>query len=144
MNKTRSPTIGFVARSLASSSHGGSSRPPQARTSSCVFSVETPSEPRLSGLAPHPPAYWYRPVRLRNGRIAYVRSYIYWADPFYNDVWTHRYLEGALTMDVIERDTGRLVYRAQVIDTIGNNLEKYVTKSVDRAFKKFPVKELED
>lgn len=90
------------------------------------------------------PAYWYRPVRLRNGRIAYVRSYNYWADPFYNDVWTRRYLEGALTMDVIERDTGRLVYRAQVIDSIGNSLEKYVTKSVDRAFKKFPVKELED
>jgi hypothetical protein len=44
-------------------------------------------------------------------------------------------------MDVIARDTGRLVYRAQVNDEIGSSLEKYVTKSVDRAFKKFPVKE---
>jgi Domain of unknown function (DUF4136) len=87
------------------------------------------------------PSYWYRPVRLRSGRIVYLRSYNYWGDPFYDHVWTRRYLEGALTMDVVERDTGRLVYRAQVNDEIGDNLEKYVTKSVDRAFKKFPLKE---
>jgi uncharacterized protein DUF4136 len=87
------------------------------------------------------PSYWYRPVRLRSGRIVYVRSYNYWRDPFYDDVWTRRYLEGALTMDVVDRDTGRLVYRAQVNDEIGNNLDKYVRKSIDRAFKKFPVKE---
>ena len=89
------------------------------------------------------PLYWYRPVRLRNGRIGYVRSYNYWGDPFYDRVWTRRYLEGALTMDVVERETGRLVYRAQVNDEIGNNLDKYVTKSFDRAFKKFPIKERE-
>jgi hypothetical protein len=89
----------------------------------------------------HYPSYWYRPVRLRSGRIVYLRSYDYWSRPFYDDVWTRRYLEGALTVDVVERDTGRLVFRAQVNDEIGSNLEKYVTKSVDRAFKKFPVKE---
>ena len=89
----------------------------------------------------HFPTYWYRPVRLRDGRILYVRTYDYWRRPFYDDAWTRRYLEGALTVDVVERDTGRLVFRAQVNDEIGGNLDKYVAKSVDRAFKKFPVKE---
>lgn len=91
----------------------------------------------------HFPTYWYRPVRLRNGRIAYVRTYGYgyWNRPFYDDYWTRRYVEGALTIDVVDRDSGRLVYRAQVNDEIGNNLDKYISKSVDKAFKKFPVKE---
>jgi Domain of unknown function (DUF4136) len=88
----------------------------------------------------HYPTYWYRPVRLRSGRIVYFRSYSY--RPFYDDVWTRRYLEGTLTVDVVERDTGRLLYRAEVNNEVGDNLEKYVAKSVDRAFKKFPVKEL--
>ena len=92
----------------------------------------------------HYPTYWYRPVRLRNGRIVYLRSPSYWNGPFYDDVWTRRYLEGTLTVDVVDRDTGRLVYRAEVNNEIGDNLEKYVSKSMDRAFKKFPVKELED
>jgi hypothetical protein len=92
----------------------------------------------------HYPRVWYRPVRLRNGRIVYLRSYDYWSRPFYDDVWTRRFVEGALTVDVIERDTGRLVFRAQVNNEIGGNLEKYVTKSVDSAFKKFPVKERRD
>lgn len=87
------------------------------------------------------PVYSYRPVRLRNGRIAYLRTYGYWGRPYFDDVWTRRYLEGSLTIDVTERDTGRLVYRAQVNNEIGNNLDKHITKSVDRAFKKFPVKE---
>src|SRR5262245_43576783 len=59
----------------------------------------------------HFPTYWYRPVRLRSGRIVYLRSYNYWNSPFYDDVWTRRYLEGTLTVDVVERDTGRLLYR---------------------------------
>jgi Domain of unknown function (DUF4136) len=87
------------------------------------------------------PVYSYRPVRLRNGRIAYLRTYGYWGRPYFDDVWTRRYLEGSLTIDVTERDSGRLVYRAQVNNEIGNNLDKHITKSVDRAFKKFPVKE---
>ena len=91
----------------------------------------------------HFPTYSYRPVRLRNGRIAYVRTYGYgyWGRPFYDDVWTRRYLEGALTIDVVDRETSRLVYRAQVNNEIGDNLDKYIAKSVDKAFKKFPVKE---
>jgi hypothetical protein len=76
------------------------------------------------------PVYSYRPVR-----------YGYWGRPYFDDVWTRRYLEGSLTIDVTERDTGRLLYRAQVNNEIGNNLDKHITKSVDRAFKKFPVKE---
>jgi hypothetical protein len=92
----------------------------------------------------HFPTFWYRPVRLRNGRVAYVRSYDYWRRPFYDDVWTRRYVEGALTMDIVERDTGRLVFRARVTEEIGSNPEKYVAKAVDRAFKKFPVKERRD
>ena len=90
----------------------------------------------------HYPTYWYRPVRLQNGRIAYVRSYSYRNRPFYDDVWTRRYLEGTVTVDVVERDSGRLLYRAEVNNEVGDNPEKYVAKSVDRAFKKFPVKEL--
>jgi hypothetical protein len=90
--------------------------------------------------APH---YYYRPVRYR-GRIVYVRTASYWPTSHYNDVWTRRYLEGALTIDVIERDSGRLLYRAQVNDEIGSDLDKHIAKSVDRAFKKFPVKELDN
>ena len=33
------------------------------------------------------------------------------------------------------------MYRAQVNNEIGDNLDKYIAKSVDQAFKKFPVKE---
>ena len=100
------------------------------------------TEVRSSGFN-HFPTFYYRPVRLRNGRVAYLRTYGYgyWNHPFYDDVWTRRYLEGALTIDVVDRDTGRLVYRAQVNDEIGGNLDKYIAKSVDKAFKKFPVKE---
>ncbi|HEX7779045.1 MAG TPA: DUF4136 domain-containing protein [Vicinamibacterales bacterium] len=87
------------------------------------------------------PQYWYRPFRLRSGRIVYLRTYDSWSRPFYDDVWTRRYLEGALTVDVVERETGRLVFRAQVNREVGSDLEKYVAKSVDRAFKEFPVKE---
>ena len=87
------------------------------------------------------PTYSYRPFRLRNGRIVFLRTYDSWSRPFYDDVWTRRYLEGALTVDVVERETGRLVFRAQVNREVGGDLEKYVAKSVDRAFKEFPVKE---
>ena len=45
-------------------------------------------------------------------------------------------------MDVIERNTGALVYRARVTDEVDKNLEKQVARAMDRAFKKFPVREL--
>ena len=72
----------------------------------------------------------------------YGRSYGYWGRRYYNDVWTRRYLEGSYTVDAIDRDTGRLVYRAQVNNEIGGDLEKHVRKANDQAFKKFPMKEL--
>jgi hypothetical protein len=75
-------------------------------------------------------------------RYGYGRSYGYWGRRYYNDVWTRRFLEGAYTVDAIDPDTGRLVYRAQVTDEIGGDLDKHVRKAIDQAFKKFPVKEL--
>jgi hypothetical protein len=68
--------------------------------------------------------------------------YPYWGGSFFNDVWTRQYLEKSLTVDVVERDSGALVYRAQVTREVGNNLDKHVAKAIDRAFKKFPVREL--
>jgi hypothetical protein len=73
------------------------------------------------------------------------RRWGYWgpnAYPYYGDVWTRRYLEGAFTVDMVERSSGALVYRAQVTDEIGKNLDKSVANAMDKAFKKFPVKEL--
>lgn len=65
-----------------------------------------------------------------------------YAGPYYGDVWTRRYLEGALTVDIVEHTSGALVYRAQVTDAVGKNLDKSVASTMDKAFKKFPVKEL--
>jgi hypothetical protein len=77
--------------------------------------------------------YWGRPYR-----------YGFWGSPYDGDVWTRRYVEGALTVDVIERDTGALVYRARVTDEVEKDLDKQVAKAIDKAFKKFPVKELKE
>jgi Domain of unknown function (DUF4136) len=66
----------------------------------------------------------------------------YWGGIYDGDVWTRRYLEGSLTIDVIERASGALVYRAQVTEEIGKDRDKYVAKAVDQAFKKYPVKEI--
>jgi Domain of unknown function (DUF4136) len=75
-------------------------------------------------------------------RWGYGRRWGYWGPYGYGgDVWTRRYIEGSVLIDVVERDTGELVFRAQRADEIGDNLDKYVTKTVDKAFKKFPVKE---
>jgi hypothetical protein len=106
-----------------------------------VSSRDTERTQVVSSGVPYYPTFWYRPFRLRNGRIVYLRTYDSWSRPIYDDVWTRRYLEGALTLDILERETGRLVFRAQVNREVGSDLEKYVAKSVDRAFKEFPVKE---
>lgn len=65
----------------------------------------------------------------------------YWG-PYGGDVRTTRYLEASLTIDVVEAETGELVYRARVTREIGDDLDKGVIKAVDKAFKKFPVKEI--
>lgn len=80
------------------------------------------------------PGYWYR-------RGYRWRPYGFWGGPYDAQVWTRRYLEGSLTVDVIERATGALVYRAQVTEEVGKDRDKYVAKAVDRAFRKFPIKE---
>ena len=77
------------------------------------------------------------------------RRWAYWGGPGYwgpwgpypGDVWPQRYLQESVTIDVIDGDTGELVYRAQVIDEIGNDRDKQAIKTVDKAFKKFPIKE---
>ena len=67
----------------------------------------------------------------------------YWGWPYGGDVWTRRYFEEALTLDVIERESGALVYRAYVTREVGNDRDKDTVKAVDQAFKKFPIKEIE-
>jgi uncharacterized protein DUF4136 len=105
-----------------------------------VVRVSERDRDRVSILSTGSPySYWSR----RWGYWNRFNRFGYWGAPYYGDVWTRRYLEGALTVDVIERDTGALVYRAQVTDELGKNLDKEVAKAVDKAFKKFPVKELE-
>jgi Domain of unknown function (DUF4136) len=87
----------------------------------------------------YPRYYWRR----RFGHWVPYR-YGFWGYPYDGDVWTRRYLEGALNVDVIDRSTGALVYRAVVTEEVGKDLDKQVAKSIDKAFKKFPVKELEN
>jgi hypothetical protein len=68
----------------------------------------------------------------------------YWGPwgPYAGDSWPHRYLEESVTIDMIEGGTGELVYRAEVTGEIGNDRDKQAIKIVEKAFKKFPVKEI--
>ncbi len=68
-------------------------------------------------------------------------SWGYWG-PYTGDLWPYRYLEESVTIDVIDGDTGDLVYRAEVVSEIGNDRDKQAAKTVDKAFKKFPIKEI--
>ncbi len=96
---------------------------------------------RGSGWEPYPWGTWgFHP---RWGY--YRRPWGYWGRYGYGgDVWTRRYIEGSVLIDVIDRDAGQLVYRVEVSDETGSNLDKFVTRTVDKAFKKFPVKETSD
>jgi Domain of unknown function (DUF4136) len=87
-----------------------------------------------SGWDPYPYRWYWHP------RWGYRRFGRPWGS--YGDVWTRRFVEGSVQIDMIDRDTGQLVYRAQSVNEIGSNLDKHVTKTVDKAFKKFPVKEI--
>jgi hypothetical protein len=73
------------------------------------------------------------------------RRWGYWGypgwGPYGGDVWTRRFIESSVILDVVDGDTGDLVYRAQVTDEVGSNPDKHIAKAVDKALKKFPVKE---
>jgi hypothetical protein len=103
-----------------------------------VSSRETERTVMDPGWRAYPYPYWGW-----NRRWAYRGGPGYWGwGPYAGDAWPHRYLEVAVTIDVIEGGTGELVYRAQVADEIGNDRDKQASKMVDKAFKKFPVKEI--
>jgi len=86
------------------------------------------------------PAYpygWYGPWGYGYGG--------YWSPPGYwgGNVWTYRYVEGTTTIDVIERATGDLVYRAEVtgkVDDDEEDLDDDAMKTAHKAFKKFPAR----
>jgi hypothetical protein len=111
---------------------------PTDQNANLVVRVSARDTERVSIISTGPAYYGYR----RWGYWGRPYRYGLWGAPYYGDVWTRRYLEGAFTVDVIERQTGALVYRARVTDELGNNLDKEVAKSIDKAFKKFPVKEV--
>jgi Domain of unknown function (DUF4136) len=125
-------TTELLARGLEPSGDGANLVVRISERDSDRVSVLSSGWPTYAGYWHRRWAYWGRPY-----------GFGYWGAPFYGDVWTRRYVEGALTVDVIDRQTDALVYRAKVTDEIGKDLDKQVTKSVDKAFKKFPVKEIE-
>jgi hypothetical protein len=67
----------------------------------------------------------------------------YWGAPYWGgEVWTYRYLEGTTTINLIERATGDLVYRAEVIREVDDDeedLDDDAAKIARKAFKKYPV-----
>jgi hypothetical protein len=71
-------------------------------------------------------------------------GYGYWGAHWGGDnVWTYRYIEGTMRIDVIERGTGDLVYRAEVTDDVDEDEDDRVEdamKDAHKAFKKFPAR----
>ena len=67
----------------------------------------------------------------------------YWGAPYWGgDVWTYRYFEGTTTIDLIERATSDLVYRAEVIRKVDDDeedLDDDAARIAYKALKKFPV-----
>ena len=90
---------------------------------------------------PADPYDWYGPWGYGYGRRGYAYGG-YWGAPFWGgDVWTIRYLEGTTAIDVIERTTGDLVYRAEVtakVDDDEEDLDYDAVKIARKAFKKYP------
>jgi uncharacterized protein DUF4136 len=82
---------------------------------------------------------WYGPW----GGYGYGYGYGYWGYPYYGgNFYTYTYLEGATTVDVLERATGDLVYRAEVTKTVdhdADDLYRDANKVARKAFKKYPV-----
>ena len=80
------------------------------------------------------PYGWYGP---------WGHGYGFWGAPYWGgDVWTYRYLEGTTQIDVLERASRELVYRAEVtaeVDDDEEDLDYDAVKIARKAFKKFPV-----
>jgi hypothetical protein len=93
---------------------------------------------------PADPYGWYGPWGGRYGAWGYGHVG-YWGAPYWGgwggDVWTYQYLEGTTAIDVIERTTGDLVYRAEVtakVDDDEEDLDYDAVKVARKAFKKYP------
>ena len=92
---------------------------------------------------PADPYGWYGPWGY--GHVGFWGAG-YWGGPGYwdgwgGDVWTYRYLEGTTAIDVVERTTGDLVYRAEVtakVDDDEEDLDDDAVKIARKAFRKFP------
>ena len=100
-----------------------------------VVSRET-EQTELVSAWPADPYGWYGPWGY--GYAGY-RGAPYWG----GDVWTYRYLEGTTAIDVIERATGDLVYRAEVtakVDDDEEDLDHDAVRIARKAFKKFPAR----
>jgi hypothetical protein len=97
---------------------------------------------------PADPYDWYGPWGYGYGRRSGYGRVGYWGAPYWDgwggwggDVWTYRYLEGTTAIDVIERSTGDLVYRAEVtakVDDDEEDLNYDAVKVARKAFKKYP------
>jgi hypothetical protein len=74
----------------------------------------------------------------------YRRYWYGWSGRSYSNVWVRNYLEDSLTVDVIDRRSGELVYRARVVDEVGKNPDKQAVRAMEKAFKKFPVGKADD
>ena len=92
---------------------------------------------------PADPYGWYGPWGGPYGGWGY--GYAGWGAPYWGgwggDVWTYSYLEGTTAIDVIERTTGDLVYRAEVtakVDDDEEDLNYDAVKVARKAFKKYP------
>ena len=92
---------------------------------------------------PADPYGWYGPWGGPYGGWGY--GYAGWGAPYWGgwggDVWTYSYLEGTTAIDVIERTTGDLVYRAEVtakVDDDEEDLNYDAVKIARKAFKKYP------
>ncbi len=61
----------------------------------------------------------------------------YWGG--WGGVWTYNYIEGIVKIDVIENNSGDLVYRAEHSDDLNKDLDKEMSKAVRHSFRKYPV-----
>ena len=64
----------------------------------------------------------------------------YWGYGYgYGGAWPYTYIQGDWRFDVIENNSGDLVYRGEYMDDVGKNLVRETNKAAYKAFKKYPV-----